>query len=117
MKPEIMVVLAIIAGGALGGFVRNWICMRLSGARGIAIVNATGSLALGLLAANAAPGSLIWLFLATGVLGAYTTVSSFALNTVQMWQSGGRARAVANVAGSVMLSVVAVALGFWLGGL
>jgi len=60
---------------------------------------------------------LFWLFLATGVLGAYTTVSSFALNTVQMWQSGGRARAVANVAGSVMLSVVAVALGFWLGGL
>ena len=117
MKPEIMAVLAIIAGGALGGLVRSWICTRLSGARGIAVVNTTGSLALGVMAANVAPGSLVWLFLATGVLGAYTTVSSFALNTVQMWQAGGHARAVANVAGSVMLSVAAVAFGFWLGGL
>lgn len=112
-----MTVLAIIAGGALGGLVRNWICARLSGARGIALVNATGSLALGALAANAAPGSLLWLFMATGVLGAYTTVASFALDTVLMWQAGGRALAVANVAGSVMLSVAAVALGFWLGAL
>ena len=70
---------------------------------------------MGLLVAHAAPGSLVWLFAVTGILGAYTTVSSFALNTVQMWQSGAYLWAGINMAGSIVLSVGAVALGFLVG--
>jgi len=115
MEPDFGSVLAVLTGGALGGLGRAWLCARLTGARGVAAVNVTGSFAMGLLVAHAAPGSLVWLFAVTGILGAYTTVSSFALNTVQMWQSGAYLWAGINMAGSVMLSVGAVALGFWLG--
>lgn len=115
MEPDVAAILAIIAGGALGGGVRGWVCARLAGPGGVLAVNASGSLALGVLAATAAPGSALWLFLATGVLGAFTTVSSVALHSVQMWQAGARGRAVANVAGSVGLALGAVALGLRLG--
>jgi CrcB protein len=115
MEPDVMPLLAVIAGGGLGGFARAWLCARLTGARGLAVVNMTGSFALGLLAAHAAPASPLWLFAATGVLGAYTTVSSFALQSVQMWQAGAHGQAGLNVAGSVLLSVGAVALGLWVG--
>lgn len=115
MEPDVTSVFVILAGGGLGGLARAWLCGWLTGARGVAMVNVTGSFALGLLAAHAAPDNLFWLFLATGVLGAYTTVSSFALQSVQMWQTGARMRAATNVAGSVLLSLGAVALGLWLG--
>lgn len=115
MEPGFSAILAVMAGGAFGGMARAWLCTRIHGAAGVMLVNGTGSLALGYLAARAAPESALWLFLATGVLGAYTTVSGFALQTLQMWQSGARFRAAANVAGSVTMAVAAAALGLWAG--
>ncbi|WP_376696108.1 fluoride efflux transporter FluC [Wenzhouxiangella sp. EGI_FJ10305] len=41
-------------------------------------------------------------FLATGFLGSYTTVSSFSLETLGLWQSGRRGRAVAYVLTSMV---------------
>lgn len=107
--------LAIFLGGAIGGSVRAWLSARIPGATGLMLVNGSGSFALGLLAANAELDSAVWLFLATGVFGAFTTVSSFALQTVQMWQAGAQWRAVFNTAGSAAISVIAVVLGLWLG--
>ena len=48
---------------------------------------------------------MLWLFCATGVVGAYTTVSSFALMTLRLWQDGARRQAVANVVISTGLVV------------
>ncbi|MCC1481366.1 fluoride efflux transporter FluC [Roseibaca sp. Y0-43] len=106
---------AVFLGGALGGLARAWLATRLTGAGGLLAVNTSGSFALGWLAATVAPESAVWLFWATGVLGAYTTVSSFALQSVQMWLEGARGRASANVIAAVVLSVAAVALGYGLG--
>lgn len=104
-----------MVGGAFGGTARAWLCARIRGAAGVMLVNGSGSLALGYLAARAAPDSALWLFLATGVLGAYTTVSGFALQSLQMWQAGARRRAAGNVVGSVAVAVAAAALGLWAG--
>ncbi len=46
------------------------------------------------------------LFLATGLLGGFTTFSAFALDTVTLWQRGEALTAAAYAAGSVVLSIV-----------
>jgi CrcB protein len=117
MELTVSSALAVFLGGALGGLARAWLATRISGAGGLLVVNISGSFALGWLAATVALDSTVWLFCATGILGAYTTVSSFALQTVQMWQAGVQAQAIANVAASVAMSVCAAALGVWLGAL
>lgn len=110
-------ILAIMAGGALGAVARGWVCARVAGPVGVLVVNASGGLLIGVLAAQAAPDSALWLFAMTGVIGAYTTVSAFALQSVQMWQAGKPWMALANGAGSVVVAVSATALGMWSGGL
>jgi len=80
---------------------------------GILLVNVSGSFALGLLAGLATQASLLWLVLGTGVLGAFTTVSSFALLTVQMWEAGRKVQASGYVMASVLMSVCAVGVGLW----
>ncbi len=46
------------------------------------------------------------LFLATGLLGGFTTFSAFALDTVTLWLRGEALTAAAYAAGSVVLSIV-----------
>ncbi len=46
------------------------------------------------------------LFLATGLLGGFTTFSAFALDAVTLWQRGEALTAAAYAAGSVVLSIV-----------
>ncbi len=46
------------------------------------------------------------LFLATGLLGGFTTFSAFALDAVALWQRGEALTAAAYAAGSVVLSIV-----------
>jgi CrcB protein len=45
------------------------------------------------------------LFLATGLLGGFTTFSAFALDAVALWQRGEALTAAAYAAGSVVLSI------------
>ncbi|MBN2759725.1 MAG: CrcB family protein [Rhodobacteraceae bacterium] len=113
MELTLTSVLAVFLGGALGGVARAWISAKVVGPVGILLVNVSGSFALGLLAGFATQSSLLWLVLATGVLGAFTTVSSFALLSVQMWGAGRKKRASGYVVMSVLSSVCAVGLGFW----
>lgn len=110
-------VLAIFLGGAMGGLARAWLSAKVVEPLGILLVNVSGSFALGLLAGFAVQASLLWLVLATGVLGAFTTVSSFALLCVQMWGAGAKVQAAGYVVASVLLSVGAVGFGLWSAGL
>ncbi len=50
----------------------------------------------------------------TGGLGAYTTFSTFSLETLNLLEGGEWTRAVAYVAASVLLSIAAVILGAYL---
>ena len=49
-----------------------------------------------------------------GFLGAFTTFSTFGLETVGLLQDGRWARAAAHAGGSVAIGVVAVVAGLWL---
>jgi len=119
-----MTVLWVALGGALGSVARyalSGIAVRWLGAAfpyGTLFVNVTGSFAIGLLAALVAADGRPSLsadaraFLLVGVLGGFTTFSSFSLETLNLARSGALGPAVLNVAGSVALCLAAVSLGF-----
>jgi CrcB protein len=115
----------VALGGALGGVARFWLSGRVarrfgeSFPWGTLAVNVTGSAALGMLAAvvfdpadHAILRLPLWLILAVGVLGSYTTVSSFALQTLALARAGERWSALANVALSLTLCLAAATLGY-----
>ena len=113
---SVPVVLAIGVLGGLGSIARLLVdgaVTRGSGDPfpfGTLVVNLSGSLALGVLAGAALSGD--WNRLAaTGLLGAYTTFSTWMLASHRLARDGRRSLAVANVAGSLLLGVGAVWLG------
>jgi CrcB protein len=70
---------------------------------------------IGVLALKAGAGQERWrLALGVGVLGGFTTFSSFSLETVMMLQRREYGAAAGYVAGSVALSILAVMLGLFL---
>ena len=114
-------------GGGLGSVARHlasgWVA-RHWGATfpwGTLLVNVTGSLVIGLFAALTAPEGR-WLVPATGrqffmigVLGGYTTFSSFSLQTLALAQEGEWLQAAGNAAGSLLGCLAAVWVGWRLG--
>lgn len=80
------------------------------------VVNVSGCLTMGVVAAFAivhglTSGSGYWLLTATGFLGSYTTVSSFALQTRALVRDGEVWLATGYVALSVLLCLLAVGAG------
>src|SRR5687767_1161867 len=109
---------AALAGGAGAGlrYLVDGLVMRGRTGRfpfGILVVNVTGSFALGVLTglgATLVPTDLA-VVLGTGLLGGYTTFSTVSVETVLLAQRGRRAAAVVNLAGTLVLSLLAAALG------
>lgn len=85
---------------------------------GTLVVNVVGSFAMGvlvvLLVERLALGPAWRAGLLIGFLGAFTTFSTFALETVQLGTDGATARALGNVVASVVLCVLAVIAGMQL---
>ena len=107
--------LLVALGSALGGVLRFWLAAMMGdklGAPhlGTVFVNVSGSFVIGFIAAL---GPLPWKqqLLMVGILGGYTTFSSFSLQTLELAHEGKWATAGANVVLSVILSLLAVALG------
>jgi fluoride exporter len=79
------------------------------------LVNVTGSFLIGLVLSGA-PGRA-WLgddariFVVVGILGGFTTFSSFSNDTLQLWRDAGVARAALNVLLNVALCLLAVVVG------
>jgi CrcB protein len=113
----------VFLGAGVGGAMRhgvNVLAARLAGPAfpwGTLAINVLGSLGMGLLVGwlstrAAVPSSGPWrLFVATGVLGGFTTFSAFSLDVVLMWERGDWAAAAVYVAASIALSVLALAVG------
>lgn len=110
--------LIVFVGAGTGGMLRHFMnltVMHLGGAShiGTAVINVTGSFVMGLITAYfALRGPLpqeARLFLATGVMGGYTTFSAFSLDAVLLYERGQRAAAAGYVLGSVCLSIAALA--------
>ena len=112
----------VFLGGGLGAALRhgvNRLALQAWGSdfpAGTMIVNVTGSLAIGLLvglfAAQPSINPSTRLFLTTGLLGGFTTFSTFSLDALALWERGAIGPWLAYVAGSVLLSLLAAALGF-----
>ncbi len=110
-------------GGALGSGARVWLNQLVESRLGptfpwgTLMINILGSFLIGLSAALLAPegrwpGSPdLRAFIGWGILGGFTTFSSFSLQTVTLAQSGQTGLALGYVAASVLLCV----LGAWLG--
>jgi len=115
--------LLVCAGGALGSgaryLVSTWAARALGAdfPRGTVLVNATGSFVLALVLAL--PGEALSpdarLFLGAGVLGGYTTYSSFNYETLALLERGTPGLALANVAITVSACLVAGLMGLALG--
>jgi CrcB protein len=85
---------------------------------GTFIVNMLGCLAFGLIAGLATSRDIFGpsgrVFLLVGVLGGFTTYSSFAFESVDLVRTGQLAAAAANIVGQVLLGTLAVWVGLLL---
>ncbi len=117
--------LVVCLGGALGAGARYLVSLgslRLLGPSfpyGTLIVNAVGSLLIAFIMhvslVTTAVSPNLRLFLTTGILGGFTTYSTFSYETLRYVQDGAWWLAGVNVAVTVLGCFVASVLGLWLG--
>jgi fluoride exporter len=121
---NVPILISVALGGALGSLLRYFVASAIQTPAsagfpwGIFIVNITGGFAMGIitelmaLKLNLSPE--IRAFLTVGILGGYTTFSTFSLDSVLLLQRGAYASAAAYVIGSTVLSIAALFAGLWL---
>lgn len=83
---------------------------------GIFTVNVVGSFVLALVTFLGADETVL-LAVGTGACGAYTTFSSFSVDTIQLWEDGYRVLAVWYAAGNLLGSLVGIGIAAALAGL
>jgi CrcB protein len=118
------VIAAVAVGGAIGSAARYLIASWVQSAAwagfpyGIFTVNISGGLIMGILTELMA---LKWnvslemrAFLTTGILGGYTTFSTFSLDSALLIERGAYASAALYIAGSAIVSILALFAGLWL---
>jgi CrcB protein len=116
---------AIGLGGALGAMARHlvgMICLHAFGTRfpvGTFLINITGSLFLGwfitVTGEKMEMNEVTRMAIATGFVGAYTTFSTFMFESNAMIVNGNTAKAMGYLVGSVVVGLLAVWAGVWLG--
>lgn len=122
MLREAYLAMVVFLGAGLGGVLRhgvNRLVPLLIAApfpTATLIVNVVGSLVMGLLTGWFAfrgeqSGQEMRLFLTTGILGGFTTFSTFSLDTAVLWERGQMLQAASYMLGSVALSLAAVFVG------
>lgn len=118
--------LLVLAGAGLGGLTRyvagTWIMAKYGGRfpLGTFVINVTGAFLIGvlmtLLTQGVRPHPNLRLFLVVGILGGYTTFSSFEYETFQAVHDGERWLGLLYLTGSVALGYAGVWLGTILAG-
>ena len=121
---QFQILLAVALGGALGSLARYFVAGWVQSAAwsgfpwGIFVVNISGGFIMGVIVElSALKISLtpeIRAFLTVGILGGYTTFSTFSLDSALLIQRGAWASAAAYMVGSAVLSVAALFSGLWL---
>jgi len=118
--------LAVVLGGALGTAARH--AVNLATARlmstpvpwATAAVNMIGSLVIGVLAGALAAERLSLspfarTFIFVGILGGFTTFSSFMLDSLTLMHTGAPMKAVLNLAGQLALGLALTLAGYYIG--
>ncbi len=119
--PTLTLMITIAAGGAIGALARHAVSLVLphgSGTFPVAtlVTNAVGCLLIGALMvvlteASARPHRLSRRFLGVGVLGGFTTFSTYAVEVEQLLATGRPWLAAAYLSGTVITALAAVQLG------
>ncbi len=117
-------ILVVAAGGAIGASARhlvNFAALRLLGPSfpwGTMVINILGSLLMGvfveLLVRRFGSSNELRLFVATGILGGFTTFSAFSLDFAVLFERGAMVSAFGYAIASVVLSILALFFGLWL---
>jgi CrcB protein len=122
-----MIWLIVAAGGAIGSVARHGLnhlvhqrALSSTFPAGIFIINIVGSGVIGLLAGVISSGRVTMsyearTFLIVGVLGGFTTFSSFSLDTLALIRDGHVGQAFWNVAGQVGIGLLAAWAGYRVG--
>lgn len=111
-------IIAVAVGAAIGGVLRfvigNAFVQRVGPGfpYGTLFINITGSFLIGLIAQLAATRALnvsplVRVFATTGLLGGYTTFSTFSLDTLTLVGDGAPLTGLAYAGGSVVASLIA----------
>lgn len=108
-------ILAIAVGGAIGAVARHLVNVQAAALMGFGFpwgtltVNIFGSFLMGVLVETSAlvwsPDSAVRAMLAVGVLGAFTTFSTFSLDTIVLYERGHLGLAAGYITASVVLSI------------
>ncbi len=116
-----MAYIVVFLGGGLGAALRHGINLALARMLGggfpcaTFFINVSGSFVMGLIAAWFAfkgDASQHWrLFLTTGILGGYTTFSTFSLDAALLYERGQLTLAAVYVIGSVVLGLIGLFAG------
>ena len=117
-------VLLVMLGGAIGAALRYEVG-RIALHRldpgfpwGTLTVNLAGGLLMGALAgymfSRHPPDQALWMFVAVGLLGGFTTFSAFSFDLFAMLEQGRIGLAVAYAAGSVLGALGLLVVGYWL---
>ena len=122
-----MIWLSIAVGGAIGSVLRHLVAVATLRWYGevvpaaVAMINVTGCFLIGLAAGMIAAGQ--WIphetvraFVFVGILGGFTTFSSFGLDTLILVREQRLVLAAVNVVGQVVLGISAVFIGYALTG-
>ncbi len=120
-----MQAISIAMGGALGALMRFWISTAVYAwlgrqfPWGTLAVNVAGSFLMGLLTMllleRLVSGPEVRAFLLIGFLGAFTTFSTFSMETFNLLEQGDTTTAILNITVSVVACLTATLLGVWLG--
>jgi fluoride exporter len=112
MTGLIAIILGSVIGGAARYFVSGFVARKVGETFpwGTLTIGFIGGLAKDSTSVFASPN--VWLFAVPGILGCYTTVSSFSLQTLSLARDGEGNRAFLYVVFSVALSLGAATLGF-----
>lgn len=121
-----MIWLAVLGGGAIGSLARHGVnvlfgmVLQRTSPLATATVNLVGSGVIGLLSGLIASGRLhmsvpLRTFVFVGLLGGFTTFSSYVLDTLTLAHGGEPGIALLNVLGQTILGLAAVWTGYVLG--
>ena len=114
-------IVLVALGGGLGSVARHLVnvaALRAFGPNlpwGTFAVNLVGSFVMGVfietLARRLGDSAELRLFVATGIIGGFTTFSSFSLDAAVLWERGDMGLAFAYVAGTLVLGIGALFAG------
>nr|WP_233341118.1 fluoride efflux transporter CrcB [Haloprofundus sp. MHR1] len=103
-------------GGAVGALLRQYVGRLVESDEfplGTLAVNVLGTFLLGFVTFLGVDSTTL-LLLGTGVCGSFTTFSSFSVQTVRLWETGDRLRAVVNAGANLLGAGLALGLAWGL---